>query len=846
MLRISFIRIGHSKEHCITDERPNIRFSLESDVPGEALDHAVISCADWSIETNDQLNNIYGGEWAPFAQYNVHIKAFGTSGDVAEGEVTFATGRLDTPWLGKWVTDETYSFPEGTSPLPMVFRKEFHIRRPLRRAWINSTALGIYELHLNGQKVGQDYFAPGFTSYAHQIQYQTYDLTELLQEQNQLSVTVAGGWAAGVFTMKRKSHISCDRQAFLGEIHLEYEDGSIEIIGTNESWQVTEDSPYSLAEWYDGETFDATFNTDKAIWRNATITVPQGEPKLLAQYGPPVRASKTLKPISCIRAPSGEWIYDFGQNFSGIVCLKIRNTVKEQTITVRHAEVLVDGELFVKPLRTAKATVTFTCKAGEQTYSPHFTYMGFRYAGVSGIDPEDLELTALVLHSELERTGEFACSNELLNKLNENIRWGGLSNFVDIPTDCPQRDERMGWTGDAAVFASTACFNFDMSRFYDKWLRDQSAEQGPGGGFPMVIPQQGDEWTVCATSCWGDSCILVPWAEYLARGDMELLKRQYPTMKKFLKAVKGWANLLSIGHSRYIWGYPPFHFGDWCAPGADFMFWVMRAKWVGTSYFANSCDIMARIAALLGEDQDAAYYEKIRSKIILAHRKKLTDGKGKLKNEFQTAYTLPLHFGMTDGEETKAMVENLAKLLKKNDYKVGTGFPGTPYLLFALSDHGHLEDAYRVLLQEDCPGWLYAVKAGATTMWERWDALKPDGTVNMGLGGDDGGMVSFNHYANGAVGDWLYRRVAGIEPIEGGYRKFRIAAMPGGGLTHANGLVQTPFGTVSSDWKITEKTFHITIQVPVSTECTLVLPTGETHILQSGQYSFHCPYGDIT
>ena len=844
MLRIASVQIGHQKDGCVTDERPNIRFSLASDVPGEALERAVISCGGWSVETVDQLNNVYGGEWKPFRDYIVHIRVTGKSGETAEADASFSTGRLDTPWTAKWITDESYSFPRGTSPLPMVFRKEFSVSKPLRRAWIHSTGLGVYELTLNGQKVGQDYFAPGFTSYAHQIQYQTYDLTALVREENQITATVAGGWAAGAFTMKRKSHISCDRQAFLGEIRLEYEDGTTEIIGTDESWQVTEDSSYALAEWYDGETFDAAFDAGEAVWRSAAVTAPRGEPKLLAQYGPPVRAHETLKPVSCTKAPGGEWIYDFGQNFSGVVCLNIKKAFKGQKITVRHAEVLVDGELFVKALRTAKATLTYLCKEGAQSYSPHFTYMGFRYAGVSGIDPEDVELTALVLHSELESVGEFLCSNELLNRLNENIRWGGVSNFVDIPTDCPQRDERMGWTGDAAVFASTACFNFDMSRFYDKWLLDQLAEQGPGGGFPMVIPQQGDEWTVCATSCWGDSCILVPWAEYLARGDLRLLKRQYPAMKKFLKAVKGWANFLSVGHSRYIWGIPPFHFGDWCAPGGDFMFWVLRAKWVATPYFANSCAILAKIARLLGEEQDAAHYEELRSKIILAHRKKLTDGKGKLKKEFQTAYTLPLHFGMTEGEETKAMADNLARLLKNDGYRVGTGFPGTPYLLFALSDHGHPEDAYRVLLQEDCPGWLYAVKAGATTLWERWDALKPDGTVNMGQDSENGGMVSFNHYANGAVGDWLYRRVAGIEPIEGGYRRFRVAPMPGGKLTHAGAKVCTPYGTAATRWEIGEGMFRIRVTVPVSAQCELTLPNGESHLLQSGSHYFCCPISD--
>lgn len=841
MLKITSIQIGHLDHGCITDERPNICFALESDQPGDELAKAVISCGDWKVDTTDQLNNIYYGKMLPFTNYTVQIHATSAGGEAASAEATFETGRMDTPWQGHWITDSTYDFPDNQSPLPMVFRKAFSVKKSLRRAWINATALGIYEVILNGQKVGLDYFSPGFTSYAHQIQYQTYDLLPLLIADNQLEVTVAGGWAAGAFTMKRKSHISCDRQAFLCEIHLEYADGTSEVIGTNESWQVTMNSPYELAEWYDGETYNATFDWDKASWRQASITAPRENPQLLAEYGVPVRVQHVMPPVSCTTAPSGEVIYDFGQNFSGVICGEIMQANSGQTITFRHAEVMVDGELFVKPLRTAKATATYYCKDGAQVYSPHFTYMGFRYVGVQGIEPEYLKLTALVLHSQLETTGGFSCSDPLLNKLNENIRWGGLSNFVDIPTDCPQRDERMGWTGDAAVFASTACYNFDMSRFYDKWLRDLSSEQGSGGGLPMVIPRQGDEWSVMASSCWGDSCILVPWAVYLARGDKALLARQYPTMCRFLKAAKWWAGLLAIGpNHRHIWQWP-FHFGDWCAPDGDFMQWVTKAKWVGTAYFANSCRIVARIARLLDKSDDALKYETIRNKIVRAYRKVLTNGKGRLKKEFQTAYVLPLHFGMTEGDETAAMVDNLTHLLEKNNYTVGTGFPATPYLLFALSDNGHLEDAYRVLLQQDCPGWLYAVKAGATTTWERWDALRPDGTVNMGENaGDDSGMVSFNHYANGAVGDWLYRRVTGIEATSGGYRTFQVTPLPGGGLTEAQSWIKTPFGQAAVDWTVEDGRFQVNVLVPVSTRCKLVLPNGQIHSLSSGTHSFSC------
>ena len=853
MLKISEIRIGHLKQGCITDKRPEIRFALESDIPGEELEYAEILCGKWHLHTTDQLNNRYGGPMKPFTEYEVCVRAVGKSGGEAEGKASFATGRLGTPWVGQWITDMKYSFPEKVSPVPMVFCKRFVVDRQLKRAWINSTALGIYELELNGKKVGNDYFSPGFTSYENQIQYQTYDLTKQLTHENELKVTVAGGWAAGSFNYNRKSHISCDRQAFLCEIRLEYMDGTIEIIPTDTTWQVTEDGPVKMAEWYDGETYDAGFDWKESRWRNADITSARGTPRLLAQYGDPVRAFEKMKPVKWEtgipwkKAPSGEIIYDFGQNFAGVISIHIKAARKGQVIRLRHAEVLAEGELFVKSLRTAKATVTYKCREGEQDYSPRFTYMGFRYVGMKGIAPEDIEVNALVLHSAFEETGLFDCSNSLLNRLYENIRWGGRSNFMDIPTDCPQRDEREGWTGDTAVFASTACFNFDMSRFYDKWLLDMKAEQGKGGGIPMVVPRQGDVWPVMATACWGDSCILVPWAEYLARGDVALLKRQYSVMKQFLKAAEHWAGLYpSASGRKYIWSLP-FQYGDWCAPGENVTQWIMKGKWVATAYLTNSCGIVAQIAGILDKAEDEAYYKKLREKVIQSYRKVFTDGKGKLKKEFQTAYVLPLHFNMTEGKETRAMAANLARLIKKNGYKLATGFTGTPYLLFALSDHGYPDMAYKVLLQEDCPGWLYEVKAGGTTIWERWDALRPDGTVNIGSlvsgreGKDsDGGMVSFNHYANGAVGDWLYRRIAGIEPTGGGYRTFRVAPVPGGGLSFARGQIQTPFGILSSEWKIEHGVFTVTVKVPVSSTCMLAMPDGSKRELSSGCHTFSC------
>ncbi|SDZ57237.1 alpha-L-rhamnosidase [Evansella caseinilytica] len=844
MLKIASIKIDGLPQECITDRRPNISFALASDQSGEALQRAVITVGDWKLETTDQLNNLYGGEMKSFTTYQVHVAAFGTSGERAEATAFFQTGRLDTPWTGKWITDRHYDFPEKVSPVPMTFRRSFTVSKKLQRAWVNVSALGVYELLLNGTKVGQDYFAPGLTSYEHQIQYQTYEVTDQLTDCNTFTAVVAGGWAAGSFNYKRKNKISADRQAFLCELHLAYTDGSSEIVATDPSWQVTEEGNYRMAEWYDGETYDATIDLNQVTWKQASVTEPRKQPKLLAQYGAPVRVQEVRKPVSRSAAPSGEIVYDFGQNFAGVILAKIRGEKGRQVI-FRHAEVLVDGELFVKSLRTAKATATYICTAGEQTYSPRLTYMGFRYVGVRGIDPDKMELSALVLHSDMEEVGGFECSNQMINQLQSNIRWGARSNFVDIPTDCPQRDERQGWTGDIAVFASTACYNFDMSRFLDKWLMDMRSEQSAGGGIPMVVPRAGDTWPVMATSCWGDSCILVPWAEYLARGEKQLLERQYPTMKKFLKAAKWWSSFLSLTpNSRYVWRFP-FHFGDWCAPDETARQWIGKGKWIGTAYFANSCSIVAQIADLLGYQEDAASYRALRQRIMKAYRHVFTDGNGTLKKEFQTGYVLPLHFEMTEGQETKTMAENLVKLIRDAGNHLATGFTGTPYLLFALSDNGYTDVAYELLLQEKCPSWLYQVKAGGTTIWERWDALRPDGTVNIGeLTGkkneeeSEGGMVSFNHYANGAVGDWLYKRMAGIEATSGGYKTFKVAPVIGGGITYAKGSVKTPYGTAAASWKIEHGIFTIQVDVPVSTECTLILPDQTKHLLTSGTHTF--------
>lgn len=841
---VRYVQVEKGDSRIVTDVKdPRITFVVDSDHQGDAIATAQVCVDGKTFPVDDILNFRLQMPLKALTSYRVDVDVYLKSGEKGSNHTWFMTGKLDEPWQAKWISHPTCRVPKKGSPRPIGFKHRFACKGKVKNAYLLSTALGIYTFTLNDRHVQNEYFTPGFTSYKNQLQYQVYDVKKLLEEDNEIRFIVAGGWACGSFTYHRVNGITCDRQYLLAELHIEYEDGTKQVICTDENWLVTEDTPVRAAEWYDGEVYDATFDPAAAVYVPVSVQKPPVQPKLLAHYGESVGVKRIFKPIVVQKAPSGEYIYDFGQNFAGVICAKI-NGKEGQQIRFRHAEVLVDGELFTKALRSAKAEILYTCADGEQVYSPQYTFMGFRYVGVSGIDPEDLTLQGYVLtsccHNEI---GAFSCSDERLNRLHENIWYSAVSNFIDIPTDCPQRDERMGWTGDIALFASTACRMFDMSRFLDKWLLDLKSEQGKGGGFPMVIPRQGSLMPVLATSCWGDSCILVPWALYMATGNEDILARQYDSMLKFLKAAKFWASLFSFTkNSKNIWKYP-FHYGDWCAPGENNKQWVLKGPWIATAYYANSCFLVSQIADILGKKEDSVLYRKRAEQISTAYRYTFTDGNGKLKKEFQTAYVLPLAFGMTRGKETAEMAKNLVRLIEENGNCLQTGFPGTPYILFALADSGYADKAYEVLLQEKCPSWLYEVKAGATTVWERWDAMRPDGTVNTGSDkAEDGGMVSFNHYAYGAVGDFLYRRVAGLDPTSGGFRTFRAAPLPGGGLHHAEASIRTPFGTAVCVWTHENGIFTMTVTVPVGTSCEAVLPDGTAQTLQSGKYTLQCAY----
>ena len=716
-----------------------------------------------------------------------------------------------------WITDNRLRFNETSSPRPIVFRKEFITKKPIVKATLKCTAMGIYYAKMNGARIGDLYLTPGFTSYDSHLQYQVFDIQKLLSSNNTLDIIVSGGWAVGKFGSDKVSKNYCKKLALAYEINIEYEDKTSEVIVSGEDCLVGRNG-HLEASIYDGEVFDANIKDFKFV--NASPYKLEISPELILG-GPYVKKKETFKPIEVTKSQNG-YIYDFGQNFAGVIEFKA-NASKGQKITVYHAEILLDGGLFRSPLRTAEAKIVYTAKKGIQTFEPQMTYMGFRYIEVIGIESENIEIVGHALYSDIEEIGNFNCSNDLLNKLQSTIVWGAKSNFVDIPTDCPQRDERLGWTADTAVFASTACFLFDVHDLYEKWLLSLRDDQGLDGEMVDYAPRV-KTFQDRSAPVWSDACSIVPWDSYMAFNDVETLKRQYDSIKKY------------IAHGRkhltdFVWDQG-FQFGDWCSPQGERPLWKERGKYVGTCYFANTAKIASKMAQILGYPKEQKEYQELFDNICAGYERRFVNKDGSIIEEFQSAYVLPLHFNMLPKYQ-ELFAKHLVRLIKEENYHLSTGFAGTPYLLFALADNGYLDVAYKVLLQETCPSWLYEIKSGATTMWERWDAVRPDGTINQ-----EKNMVSFNHYAYGSVGDFLYKRVAGIEAIEPGYKNSIIAPKIGGGLSHVNASTKTPYGIISSKWEIRNGKFYLEVEVPNNTESTIILPSGKKTIVAGGIYKY--------
>jgi alpha-L-rhamnosidase len=745
-------------------------------------------------------------------------------------------------WKAAWIEP---NLPEDVSkpgPVPMV-RREFKLSGPVERARAYVTSHGLYELQLNGQRVGDELLTPGWTSYNKRLQYQAYDVTPLLRPgANAVGALLGSGWYRGDLAgWIGRRNVYGDRVALLMQIDVIYKDGRRETVGTDAGWKAAM-GPILMSEIYHGETYDSRL--EKAGWSapgfddhewSAVKTADHRKDDLVAPAGPPVRRIEELKPVRIFKTPGGDTVADMGQNMVGWVRLKASGPAGT-TVTLRHAEVLDKaGNFYTANLRSAKATARYTLKGGAQTFEPHFTFFGFRYVAVDGY-PGELtpdSLTGIVIHSDMARSGDLETDKPLVNQLQHNIRWGQKGNFVDVPTDCPQRDERMGWTGDAQVFSRTAAFNMDVAGFFTKWLRDVAADQLDSGSVPFVVPDvltRPGERPAAGSAGWADAAVIIPWNMYLSYGDRRILEDQYPSMVKWVEYQRRRAG------DDYIWD-GDFHFGDWLAyaapdsearsyPGA-----TTSKDYIATAFFAHSTDLVQRTAAILGKSADAARYGELLSKIKDAFRREYVTEAGRVGENTQTAYALALQFDLLPESMRATAAKRLAQDVRDRKH-LTTGFVGTPYLCHVLSRYGYLDDAYFLLNHEEYPSWLYPVKQGATTIWERWDGQKPDGTFQ------DVGMNSFNHYAYGAIGEWMYRVMAGLEIDEAvpGYKHILVQPQPGGGFTSVKASHDTMYGPARSAWTLKDGRFELAVEVPPNTRATVRLPKAQlASVTEGGQ-----------
>jgi alpha-L-rhamnosidase len=739
-------------------------------------------------------------------------------------------GLLDAAdWKAKWIRPDLTEDETKSNPSPLM-RRDFSVnaKKKVERARLYATAMGLYELELNGKRVGDQYFTPGWTAYDFRYQYQTYDVTAMVKSgENCVGAMLGDGWFRGRIGWVKKRNSYGAKVALLTQLVIRYTDGSQEIVGSDEKWK-SATGPVLESDIYNGEIYDArkeragwsSAKFDDKDWKGVT-TIEGPKAKLVAPAGPTVKEIEELKPVKVWKTPGGDTVIDMGQNMVG--WMKFRVTAPAgTTIGLRHAEVLdKDGNFYTANLRSAGEAIRYTTKGqGTEVYEPHFTFQGFRYVAVSGwpgeVKAEDF--TGVVVHSAMERTGKFESSNPLLNQLEHNIIWGQKGNFVDVPTDCPQRDERLGWTGDAQVFAPTASFNFDTAGFYTKWLKDVALDQQDDGAVPFVIPNVLSHDTrkgESASAGWADVAVVVPWTVYQAFGDKRILEVQYSSMKAWVEWMRRQAG------PSFIWS-KGFSFGDWLAfatTNSDYPGATTDKDFIQTAYYAWSTELLTRTATVLGKKEEAAEYAALEEKIKTAFQKEFVTGNGRLSSNTQTAYALALAFELLPESMRADAAARLAADVKKFGH-LTTGFLGTPVLCKALSDYGYYDEAYMLLNRKEYPSWLYPVTKGATTIWERWDGQKPDGTFQ------DVGMNSFNHYAYGAIGDWMYRVVAGLEIDEKapGYKHILIEPHPGGGLTFAKTSVESMYGHAESGWKIAEGQITVKVTVPSNTTATMKLP----------------------
>ncbi|NIZ91433.1 family 78 glycoside hydrolase catalytic domain [Kineococcus rubinsiae] len=788
------------------------------------------------------------------SRQRVRVEVRAWSADAAEPTAFSVPLELETGLLeaADWVAvpvgpdwDEDVD-TEPSDHRPALLRRGFDLPAPVLRARLHLSAHGLAEVELNGRRVGEEELAPGWTSYGTRLRHRTHDVTALLHEgPNALGAWLADGWYRGRFGIRGGvRNLYGERTALLAQLEVDLADGRRVVVATGPDadgvgWRAAH-GPLLASNLYDGEDFDARlavpgFSTpgfDDTAW--AGVRPYERDPAtLVAADGPPVRCTRELLPVAVLTSPAGATVLDFGQNLTGRLRIRVRGRAGDR-VRLRHAEVLQDGELCTRPLRSAAATDTYVLSgdpAGE-VWEPRFTVHGFRYAEVTGW-PGSLsegDVVARVLHSDLRRTGWFACSDARLERLHENVVWSLRSNFVDLPTDCPQRDERLGWTGDIQVFGPTAAFLYDCQGFLASWLADVAAEQLPDGTVPWYVPRvPAGFWEPPQPGAvWGDVAVLLPAVLHERYGDTGVLRRQYDSARRWVDLVERLA-----GPGR-LWD-TGLQLGDWLDPAAppDDPAAARTDRYlVATAYFAHSARTLAVIADVLGEAADAARYgalaQEVRAAFAAAH---LRPG-GRLSSDAQTACALALVFDLLPADDREAAGKRLADLVAEEGHRVGTGFAGVNLVADALTLTGHDETAHALLTETGCPSWLYQVEMGATTTWERWDSMLPDGSVNPGQ------MTSFNHYALGSVADWMHRTVAGLAPAAPGYRTLLVRPRPGAGLASASARHETPYGTAAVGWRRTGERLVVDVDVPLGVRAVVDLPGRGVSEVGAGRHRF--------
>ena len=782
----------------------------------------------------------------------VRVRVWASGGATGEGEARPSAwtewspveiGLLHpTDWQAVLVEPER-SLPDRDDWPPVLFRRDFAVSGDVAAARLYVTAHGVYEVEINGRRVGDHVLAPGWTSYHQRLRYQSFDVTATVQAgENHIRAAVAEGWYCGHLGFHGgRSRIWGEEVALLAQLEIRYADGRSETIATDGSWTWA-NGPFLGSGIYAGETYDA--RREPGEWKSVRVAGRE-KAELIAPMGPPIRRTQEIEPVAVTRSPSGKPIVDFGQDLVGRVRFRVEGQPGD-TITLRHAEVLEDGEIATRPLRGAAAVDRYTLRGhSEEEWEPAFTYHGFRYVEVTGwpgstatesAAPDASAIRAIVIHTDMQRTGWFECSNALLNRLHENIVWTMRGNFMDVPTDCPQRDERLGWGGDLGVFLPTATFLYDCSGMLSSWLGDVAAEQRALGTIPFWIPWFQITFPLVPSSVWGDVGVIAPWVLYRRFGDLEILRRQFRSMKAWVDQIEG------IAGPSHLW-QSGLHLGDWLDPSApaDAPEAAKTDKYyIATAYHALVTRLVARTAALLGATADAARYGKLADDVAAAFRAEYTTPNGQVTSDAQTAYALALEFDLLEPEQRSRAQRRLTEIVRDNGFRIGTGFVGGRVIGDALTNAGEVDAAYHMLTRTDNPSWLYAVTMGATTIWERWDSMLPDGRLNPG------DMLSFNHYALGAIGDWINRSVAGLAPAEAGYRRILVAPRPGGGLSYARAIHETPFGRAKVAWHRAEGKLVVFVDVPPGSTALIHLPEPGWRDVEAGagSHRFECSFRD--